>query len=111
MIKNEIYSYINSFLKWNISKKTSYIVRKEKFSGKIFILNLRNKRKSIFADTSKFKKFNEDPTLKREASLERFYRKLKQKNLFNGNEYDKLYPSDSAPARIYGIPNMHTFFF
>ena len=24
MIENEIYSYINGFLKWSISKKTSY---------------------------------------------------------------------------------------
>ena len=49
MIENEIYCYINSFLKWNISKKTSYIVGKNKFFGKICILNLRNQRKSIFA--------------------------------------------------------------
>ena len=48
MIENEIYCYINGFLKWNISKKTSYIVGKKKFSGKICILDLRNKRKSIF---------------------------------------------------------------
>ena len=48
MIKNEIYCYINDIFKWNISKKTSYIVGNKKFSGKICILNLRNKRKSIF---------------------------------------------------------------
>ena len=49
MIENEIYCYVNGFLKWNISKKTSYIVGNKKFTGKICILNLRNKRKSIFA--------------------------------------------------------------
>ena len=27
----------------------------------------------------------------------------------NENEYDKLYPSGSAPARIYGTPKMHKF--
>ena len=54
-------------------------------------------------------KLNEDPTLKREASLQRFLRKLKQKNFFNEIEYDKLYPSGSAPARIYGTPKMHKF--
>ena len=26
MIENEIYCYVNGFLKWNISKETSYIV-------------------------------------------------------------------------------------
>ena len=47
--------------------------------------------------------------MKREASLQCFLRKLKQKNFFNENEYDKLYPSGSAPARIYGTPKMHKF--
>ena len=51
---------------------------------------------------------NEDPTLKREASL-RFLRKLKQKNFFIKIEYDKLYPSGSAPARIYGTSKMYKF--
>ena len=47
--------------------------------------------------------------MKHEASLQRFLRKLKQKNFFNEIEYDKLYPSGSAPARIYGTPKMHKF--
>ena len=34
---------------------------------------------------------------------------MKQKIFFNENEYDKLYPSGSAPARIYGTPKMHKF--
>ena len=55
------------------------------------------------------KAIQEDPALRREASLQRFLRKLKQKNLFNKNEDDKLYPSGSAPARIYGTPKMHKF--
>ena len=68
-----------------------------------------NAIEEIISDTSKFEKLNEDPTLKREASLQRFLRKLKQKNFFNEIEYDKLYPSGSAPARIYGTPKMHKF--
>ena len=63
----------------------------------------------IISDTLNSKRSNEDPTLKREASLQRFLRKLKQKNFFNKTEYDQLYPSDSAPARIYGNPKMHKF--
>ena len=39
--------------------------------------------------------------MKREASL--------QREVFNENEYNKLYPSGSAPARIYGTPKMHKF--
>ena len=59
--------------------------------------------------SSKFEKLNKDPTLKCEASLQHFLSKLKQKNLFNEHEYDKLYPSGSAPAHIYGAPKMHKF--
>ena len=38
MIENEIFCYINSFLKWNISKTTSYIIGNKIFFGKICIL-------------------------------------------------------------------------
>ena len=41
-----------------------------------------NALQEIISDTSKFEKLNEDPTLKREASLLRFLRKLKQKKRF-----------------------------
>ena len=51
-------------------------------------MSLRNEE--IISDTSKFEKLNEDQTLKREFSLQRFLRKLKQKNFFNEIEYDKL---------------------
>ena len=32
---------------------------------------------------------------------------MKQKNFFNEIQYDKLYLSGSAPARVYGTPEMH----
>ena len=34
---------------------------------------------------------------------------MKQKNFLNEIEYDKFYPSGSAPARIYYTPKMHKF--
>ena len=49
MIENEICCYMNGFLKWNINNKASYFVGNKEFFGKICILNLRNKRKTIFA--------------------------------------------------------------
>ena len=64
--------------------------------------------KKLF-QTSKFQKLCEDLTLKREASLQCFLCKLKQKNFFNEIQYDKLYPSGSAPARIYVTPKLHKF--
>ena len=60
-----------------------------------------NAIQEIITDTSKFKKLIEDPTLKREASLQPFLRKLKYKIFFNKNQYNKLYPSGSASSRIY----------
>ena len=68
-----------------------------------------NTIEEIISDTSKFEKLNEYPILKCQASLQRFLRKLKQKNIFNEIEYDELYPSSSAPAGIYGTPKMHKF--
>ena len=47
--------------------------------------------------------------MKREASLQPFLRKLKYKIFFNKNQYDKLYPSGSASARVYSSPKMHKF--
>ena len=42
----------------------------------------------IISDVSKFKeKLNKEPTLKREASLQCFLRKLKQKNIFDEDEF------------------------
>ena len=53
----------------------------------------------------------EDPTLNRESSLQRFLRKLKEKNFFNEIENNKLYPLGSASARIYGTIKIHKFSF
>ena len=64
----------------------------------------------VILDTFKIEKPNENHTLKREASnVKRFLRKLKQKRVFNENEYNKLYPSGFPPVCIYGTPKMHKF--
>ena len=62
------------------------------------------------SDTAKFEKLDEDPTLKLEALLQRFLRKLKQINFLNKNESNKFYAFGSAPAYICGTPKMHKFF-
>ena len=49
MIQNEIYYYASVVLKWSINKKTSYNVKNKKITRKIYVLNLRNIRESIFA--------------------------------------------------------------
>ena len=82
----------------NLSKSKDIIIWKPDKGNEVVILDRKlydNATQEIISDTSKFEKLNYYPTLKREASL-RFLRKLKQKNIFNENEYDKLYPSGSA---------------
>ena len=94
-------------------RKNRDIVRTKTYKGNgVVILDQKLYNDAIeetISDTSKFERLNEDPTLKCEAPLQHFLRKLKQKNFFNEIEYDKLYPSGSAPARIYGTPKMHKF--
>jgi len=45
--------------------------------------------------------------LLREGRLQRFLRKLLKNGHLDRCVYDKLYPSGSQPARIYGLPKMH----
>ena len=93
----------------NLRKNNDIIITKPDKGSGVVILDRKlydNAIQEIISDTSIFEKLNEDPTLKREASLQRFFQSW---NFFNENEYDKLYPSGSAPARIYGTPKMHKF--
>ena len=94
----------------NLRKNKDNIITKPDKRNEVVIVDrkLYGNAIQIILDTSKFQKLNEDPTLKHEASLQRFLHKLKQKN-FNKNKYDKLYLSGSAPARIYDTPKMYKF--
>ena len=96
----------------NLTKNKDIVITKPDKGNGVVILNRKfydNGIQEIISNSCKFEKPNADPTLKHEASLQRFLRKLKQKNFLNENEYDKLYPSGSAPAHIYGTPKMHKF--
>ena len=87
----------------NLRKNKDFVITKPDNGNGVVILDRKlydSAIQEIISDTSKLEKFNEDPTLKREASLQCFLHKLKQKSFFNENEYDKLYPCGSAPARI-----------
>ena len=64
-----------------------------------------NAIQEIISDTSKFEKLNEDPTLKQEASLQRFLRKLKQKTKMN------MINCIFLVLLCYGTPKMHNFSF
>ena len=96
----------------NLRKTKDVVITKPDKENGVVTLDWKpynNAIEETISDTSKFEKLSEDQTLKREASLQRFLRKLKQNNLFNEIKYDKLYPSVSAPARIYGTLKMDNF--
>ena len=83
----------------NLRKNKDIVITKPDKGNGVVILDRKlynNAMEEIISDSSKFEKLNEDPSLKREASLQHFLRKLKQKNFFYEIEYDKLYPYGSA---------------
>ena len=61
----------------------------------------------IIKDRTKFKELSTDPTIIREGQLQRFLRSMKDKNIFTKENYEKIYPSGSKPAFIYGTPKIH----
>ena len=66
----------------NLKKNKDVVITKPDKGNEVVILDRKlynSTIKEIISDTSKFEKLSEDPTLKREASLQRFLRKLKQK--------------------------------
>ena len=66
----------------NLKRNKDIVITKANKGNRIVILDRKiysNAIEEIISDTSKFEKLSEDPTLKREASLQRFLRKLKQK--------------------------------
>ena len=69
----------------NYKKNKDIVITNPDKGNGVVILDKKlynNTINEIISDTSKFKKLNEDPNLKREASLQRFLCKLKQKKLF-----------------------------
>ena len=60
---------------WNLTKNKDIIITKPDKGNGVVILNQQlytNAIQEIISDTSKFEKLNEDPTLKREVSLQHF---------------------------------------
>ena len=108
----------NTLRKHGILKKLStrkdiVIVRLDKGSGVVILHRdiYDQKILEIINDTTKFKKLKDNPTLTREGQLQRFLRKIKDKNLFDENTYKKIYPCGSKRATIYVLPKTHKMLF
>ena len=50
---------------------------------------------------------NKDPTITREAKLQRFLRKLKSKGCLDDDKFKFIFPRGLQPARFYGLPKLH----
>ena len=93
-----------------LRKNKNIVITKHNKGNGVVIIDRKlynNAIEEIISDTYKFEKLSEDPISKREASLQRFQRKLKEKVFFSETEYGKLYHSGSVLARIYGTPKIH----
>ena len=88
---------------------TIIITRPDKGSG-VVVLNRSDYEimiHDIISDNTKFRELQNYPTFKRQGQLQSFLLKLKKGGLFNGNEYEKIYPTGSNIARLYGLPKTH----
>ena len=66
-----------------------------------------NRMKEILSDQTKFRELQEDPTIKRENKLVQFLLRLKKDGSITESFYEKVRPSGSQPARLYGLPKIH----
>ena len=74
----------------DLRKNNKLVITKPDKGNGVVILDrtlYNNAIHELISDTSKFEKLDSDPTIKREASLQRFLRKLKHKNVFTEAEY------------------------
>ena len=115
--------YVNSYnqtkttlWKQKILKKLRYksnilITKADKGNGVVIVDSIyyMSSMYEILNDMSKFLKLRSDPTICRENKLQRFLCSLKNKDFFNKDVYDNIYPCGpiSKPARIYGNPKTH----
>ena len=96
----------------NLRKNKDIVLLKPDKGNGVVILDRRDYDlgiQNIIQDRSKFKPLSQDPTLQREGKLQRLLRKLSKKGHFEDDNYSRIYPKGSNPARIYGLPKMHSF--
>ena len=104
----------NEFLAFKqLSKKMDIVFCKPDKSNGIVVLNTSeyyqkiNSINSILNDHTKFTPLSNDPTERREASLQRYLKVLKSKGALSDEIYSRIRPCGSNASRIYGLPKLH----
>ena len=98
----------------NLKREKNIIIsRPDKGRGVVIMdrTDYINKMDHILNDRSNFSKIHHSDPFKNnlllEDKLNRFLRKLLEKNCLNENEYKQLYSSGSNPGIMYGLPKVH----
>ena len=91
----------------NLSKNKKIVVMKQDKGKGVVILDRTKYTEKFMAllNTERFKKVTTDPTATTERKIQKALRKIKSK--FSEQEYKRLYPTGSAPARFYGTAKIH----
>ena len=87
------------------------ISRPDKGAG-VVLMNKKDyidKMNSLLSDTTKFKKMEaeKDRTVAIEKSLSKLVRQLKQKQLIDSIEFERIRPTGTTIPRLYGLPKVH----
>ena len=82
------------------------ILKQDKGRGVVILDRTKYTEKCMaLLNTERFKRLTTDPTVATEQKRQIVFRKIKSK--FSEQEYKRLYPTGSAPARFYGTAKIH----
>ncbi|CAF1613296.1 unnamed protein product, partial [Didymodactylos carnosus] len=89
--------------------KSIYITRPDKGRGAVILDKMQyiNKVETILNDNTKLTRLDKDPTITRENSLTTLLREIKNEGYITEQEYQRIRPVGSIPARLYGLPKTH----
>ena len=91
----------------SLSKNENIVILKQHKGRGVVILDRTKYTEKFMAllNTERFKRLTTDPTTATERITQNVLRKIKSK--FSKQEYKRLYPTGSAPARFYGTGKIH----
>ena len=93
-----------------ISKRNSLVISKADKGNAVVIQNKTDyirKAIEIISDKSKFSCLESDPTLEREAKLQRQLNYLRKKGNLSDENYHKIRPVGSKAGVLYTLPKVH----
>ena len=102
---NLLYKYKKVIYNLSINKNIA-ILKQDKGRGVVILDTTKYTEKCMaLLNTEYFKRLTTDPTAATEPKIDKVLRKIKSK--FSEQEYKRLYPAGSAPARFYVTAKLH----